>query len=156
MATDSELATQIGNVNSTIGGLSTTDISEGTNEYYTNTKVDARITNAGVFTDSSDVNLTDTTNYVLGIKERLDIENVISSSQQISASAVSSGFGAGGGGGVSIPNGTVSSSAQTIINLGGSTILSGSITSDDISDFSTAVSSSAASAGFGAGGEGGG
>ena len=156
LATDSELATQIGNVNSTIGGLSTTDISEGTNEYYTNTKVDARITNAGVFTDSSDVNLTDTTNYVLGIKERLDIENVISSSQQISASAASSGFGAGGGGGVSIPNGTVSSSAQTIINLGGSTILSGSITSDDISDFSTAVSSSAASAGFGAGGEGGG
>jgi hypothetical protein len=155
LATDSELATQIGNVNSTIAGLSTTDISEGTNEYYTNTKVDARITNAGVFTDSSDVNLTDTTNYVLGIKERLDIENVISSSQQISASAASSGFGAGGGG-VSIPNGTVSSSAQTIINLGGSTILSGSITSDDISDFSTAVSSSAASAGFGAGGEGGG
>ena len=156
LATDSELATQIGNVNSTISALSTTDISEGTNEYFTNAKVDARLSTAGVFTDSSDVNLTDTTGYVIGIKERLDIENVISSSQQISASAASSGFGAGGGGGVSIPNGTVSSSAQTISNLRGSTILSGSIASTDISDFDDAVSSSAASAGFGAGGEGGG
>ena len=55
----------------------------------------------------------------------------------------------------SIPNGTVSSSAQTIENLGSSTILSGSITSTDISDFTTAVSSSAAGAGFGAGGGGG-
>ena len=39
LATDSELATQIGNVNSTIGALSTTDISEGTNEYFTNTYI---------------------------------------------------------------------------------------------------------------------
>jgi len=154
LATDSELSTQIGNVNSTISGLSTTDISEGTNEYFTNAKVDSRLSTAGVFTDSSDVDLTLTTNYVLGIKDRLNTENVISSSQQISASAASSGFGAGGGGGASIPNGTVSSSAQTIENLGSSTILSGSITSTDISDFSTAVSSSAAAAGFDGGGGG--
>ena len=161
LATDSELATQIGNVNSTIAGLSTTDISEGTNEYYTNIKVDARITNAGAFTNSSDVDLTATTNYISGIKTRLNTENVISSSQQISASAAASGFGQGGGSAdytqlTNKPSNIVSSSAQTITNLGGSTILSGSLSSTDISDFSTAVSSSAASAGFGAGGEGGG
>ena len=160
LATDSELATQIGNVNSTIGGLSTTDISEGTNEYYTNIKVDARITNAGAFTNSSDVDLTATTNYISGIKTRLNTENVISSSQQISASAASSGFGQGGGTAdytllTNRPSDIVSSSTQTISNLGGSTILSGSLSSTDISDFSTAASASAASAGFGAGGEGG-
>jgi|SaaInlV_125m_DNA_1040241.scaffolds.fasta_scaffold15701_2 hypothetical protein len=160
LATDSELATQIGNVNSTIAGLSTTDISEGTNEYYTNIKVDARITNAGAFTNSSDVDLTATTNYISGIKTRLNTENVISSSQQISASAASSGFGQGGGTAdytllTNRPSDIVSSSTQTISNLGGSTILSGSLASTDISDFSTAVSSSAASAGFGAGGGGG-
>ena len=155
LATDSELSTQIGNVNSTISGLDTDDIAEGSNEYFTNARVDARLSTAGVFTNSSDVDLTSTTNYISGIKTRLNTENVISSSQQISASAASSGFGAGGGGGASIPNGTVSSSAQTIENLGSSTILSGSITSTDISDFTTAVSSSAAGAGFGAGGGGG-
>ena len=154
LATDSELATQIGSVNSTISGLDTDDIAEGSNEYFTNARVDARLSTAGVFTNSSDVDLTSTTNYISGIKTRLNTENVISSSQQISASAASSGFGAGGGGGASIPNGTVSSSAQTIENLGSSTILSGSITSTDISDFTTAVSSSAAGAGFGAGGGG--
>ena len=40
LATDSELASQISNVNSTINGLDTDDISEGsTNQYYTNTRV---------------------------------------------------------------------------------------------------------------------
>jgi len=155
LATDSELGTQISNVNSTINTLSTDDISEGTNQYFTNARVDARISSVGALTNSSDVDLTATTNYISGIKTRLNTENVISSSQQISASAAASGFGTGGGG-ASIPNGTVSSSAQTIENLGSSTILSGSITSTDISDFNTAVSSSAASSGFGAGGDGGG
>ena len=155
LATDSELGTQIGNVNSTIGALSTSDITEGTNQYFTNTRVDARISSAGVLTNSSDVDLTATTNYISGIKTRLNTENVISSSQQISASAAASGFGTGGGGG-STPSGTVSSSAQTIKHINTISVLSGSISSTNISDFSTAVSSSAASAGFGAGGGGGG
>jgi len=150
LATDSELATQIGNVNSTIGALSTTDISEGTNEYFTNAKVNNIITALGVVSSSAQVD----------IKVALNTENVISSSQQISASAASSGFGQGGGTAdytllTNKPSDIVSSSAQTISNLRGSTILSGSLASTDISDFSTAVSSSAASAGFGAGGGGG-
>jgi len=143
LATDSELATQIGSVNSTIAGLTTTDIPEGTNKYLTNSGIDNRLNTKNVVSSSAQI---------LG---SLSGSNIVSSSQQISASAAASGFGTGGGG-ASIPNGTVSSSAQTIENLGSSTILSGSITSTDISDFNTAVSSSAASAGFGAGGEGGG
>ena len=143
LATDSELGTQISNVNSTINTLSTDDISEGTNQYFTNARVDARISSVGALTNSSDVDLTATTNYISGIKTRLNTENVISSSQQISASAASSGFGTGGGG-ASIPNGTVSSSAQTIENLAGSNIVSSS----------QQISASAAASGFGAGGGG--
>jgi len=179
LATDSDLSSQISTVNSTITGLTTTDISEGTNKYYTDAKVnsiigginsdaisegstnfyytdakvDARINSNGAITSSVQVDLTATTNYISGIKTRLNTENVVSSSNQISASAAASGFGTGGGG-ASIPDGTVSSSAQTIENLRGSTILSGSLTSTNISDFSTAASASAAAAGFGAGGGG--
>lgn len=143
LATDSELTTQISNVNSTITGLTTTDISEGTNKYLTNSGIDTRLNTKNVVSSS------------VQIQNSLGGSSIVSSSQQISASAAASGFGAGSGGGASIPTGTVSSSIQTIKNLGGSTILSGSLTSANISDFSTATSASAASAGFGAGGAGG-
>ena len=145
LATDIELSNQISTVNSTITALTTTEITEGTNEYYTNAKVDARINSNGAITSSVGVDLTATTNYISGIKSRLNTENVVSSSQQISASAAASGFGAGGGG-VVLPSGTVSSSAQTIENLGGSDIVSSS----------QQISASAAASGFGAGGGGGG
>ena len=150
LATDSELTTQIGNVNSTIAGLTTTDIPEGTNKYLTNSGIDNRLNTKNVVSSS------------VQIQNSLGGSSIVSSSQQISASAASAGFGAGGGGAVAynqltnVPTGIVSSSTQTISNLGSSTILSGSITSTDVSDFTTAVSSSAASSGFGAGGEGGG
>jgi hypothetical protein len=180
LATDSDLSSQISTVNSTITGLTTTDISEGTNKYYTDAKVnsiigginsdaisegstnfyytdakvDARINSNGAITSSVQVDLTATTNYISGIKTRLNTENVVSSSNQISASAAASGFGTGGGG-ASIPDGTVSSSVQTIEHINAISVLSGSITSTDVSDFSTAASASAAAAGFGAGGGGG-
>ena len=134
-------------VNTIISALNSDAISEGTsNFYYTDAKVKTKLSAEGVISSSTQLD-----------NEFLNVggDNVVSSSQQISASAAASGFGVGGGG-ASIPNGTVSSSAQTIINLGGSTVLSGSIASTDISDFGDAVSSSAASAGFGAGGGGGG
>ena len=154
LATDAELSSQISTVNSTINTLTTSDISEGTNQYFTNARADARIEAFGVITSSAAIDLTQTTNYISGIKTRLNVENVISSSNQVSESAALAGFGSGGGG-ASIPTGTVSSSAQTIKNLGGTGIISGSLTSDDITDFNDAVSSSAAAAGF-SGGEGGG
>ena len=155
LATDAEVSAQISTVNSTINTLTTDDISEGSNQYFTNARVDARIEDLGAITSSAGVDLTQTTNYSSGIKTRLDVEGVISSSNQISESAALAGFGSGGGGG-SVPSGTVSSSAQTIKNLGGTGIISGSLTSDDITDFDSAVSSSAAAAGFGEGGGGGG
>ena len=143
LATDSELTTQISNVNSTITGLTTDVITEGTNKYLSDVGIDTRLIAKNVVSSSAQV------------QNSLGGSSIVSSSQQISASAAASGFGAGGGGGASIPIGTVSSSIQTIKNLGGSTILSGSLTSANISDFSTAASASAASAGFGAGGGGG-
>ena len=147
LATDAELSSQISNVNSTINGLDTDDIAEGTNLYYTDARVINRLNVKGVVSGSSQID----------IKSSLNANTVVSSSQQISASAAAAGFGTGGGGGGgSTPAGTVSSSAQTIFHLGGSGIVSGSLTSDDITDFSDAVSSSAASAGFGASGGGGG
>lgn len=114
--TPSNLSSEVSTLNSTINALTTDDIAEGSNEYYTNAKVDARI-NSVAITSSAEIDLTATTNYVSGIKARLDAEGVISSSQQISQSAAAAGFGTGGGGGASIPSGTVSSSAQ-ITELG--------------------------------------
>lgn len=155
LATDAELSTQISNVNSTITGLDTDDIAEGSNQYFTNARVDDRVSSLGAITSSAGVDLTGTQNYISGIKNRLNVENVVSSSQQISASAAASGFGAGGGGGTTdytqltnVPSGIVSSSVQvTFTGLSG--IPSGLVSS------STQISASAAASGFGAGGEGG-
>lgn len=149
LATDSELTTQISNVNSTISGLTTDNITQGDNLYLTDSGIDDRLNVKNVVSSSGQV------------QNSLGGSSIVSSSQQISASAAASGFGQGGGSAdytqlTNKPSNIVSSSTQTISNLGGSTILSGSLSSTDISDFSTAVSSSAASAGFGAGGEGGG
>jgi hypothetical protein len=151
LATDAELSTQISNVNSTISGLTTDNITEGDNLYLTDSGIDERLNTKNVISSSAQV------------QDSLGGSNIVSSSTQISESAAASGFGAGGGGGTSnyndltnVPTGIVSSSAQTIANLGSSTILSGSLTSTDISDFSDAVSSSAAAAGFSGEGGGGG
>ena len=149
LATDAELSSQISNVNSTISGLTTYNITEGDNLYLTDSGIDERLNTKSVVSSSAQV------------QDSLGGSNIVSSSNQISASAAASGFGAGGGGTsnyndlTNVPTGIVSSSAQTIANLGSSTILSGSISSTDVSDFTTAVSSSAAASGFG-GGEGGG
>ena len=149
LATDAELSSQISSVNSTISGLTTDNITEGDNLYLTDSGIDERLNTKSVVSSSAQV------------QDSLGGSNIVSSSNQISASAAASGFGAGGGGTsnyndlTNVPTGIVSSSAQTIANLGSSTILSGSISSTDVSDFTTAVSSSAAASGFG-GGEGGG
>ena len=103
-ATDAELSSQISTVNSSISGLQTSDIPEDGNLYYTSDRVDGRINALDIVSESAQIDLTATTNYITGIKTRLNTEDVISSSAQIT----NLGFGAGS----SIPNGTVSSSAQ--------------------------------------------
>ena len=157
LATDAELSSQISSVNSTITGLDTDDIAEGSNQYFTNARVDDRISSLGAITESAGVDLPSTSNYISGIKSRLNAETVISSSAQISSSAAAAGFGAGGGGGgtadytqlTNVPSGIVSSSIQVTY-----TGLSG--IPDGIVSSSTQISASAAASGFGAGGEGGG
>ena len=87
LATDAELSSQISSVNSTISGLDTDDIAEGSNQYFTNARVDDRISSLGAITESAGVDLPSTSNYISGIKSRLNAETVISSSAQISSSA---------------------------------------------------------------------
>jgi hypothetical protein len=52
-ATDSELSSQISIVNSTISGLDTDDISEGSNLYYTNARVTNQVNSLGVISGSA-------------------------------------------------------------------------------------------------------
>src|SRR6056300_245917 len=74
LATDSELNTQISNVNSTIAGLTTDNITEGDNLYLTDNGIDARLDVKNVLSSSGQV------------QESLGGSNIVSSSQQISAS----------------------------------------------------------------------
>jgi hypothetical protein len=80
-ATDAELSAQISSVNSTISGLTTTEVSEGSNQYYTNARV----------------------------KNYIGVENVVSSSAQITNLGFYSGTTAIKN---ALPEGTISSSVQ--------------------------------------------
>lgn len=122
--TPSQLSTQISNVNSTIDALDTDDIAEGTNEYYTNAKVDARIADIVEITSSAMVNALEIQNLTNAVKPILNANDVISGSlttssienfpTEVSRSAAAAGFGVGGGGGGTDLSGTgvVSASAQ--------------------------------------------
>ena len=110
-ATPSQLSTQISNVNSTISGLTTANVTENASYlYYTDARVDARVDSLGLISSSDGV-------------DALQLANL-------------------------------STAVLSVVNAEG--VLSGSLTSADISDFSTAVSTSAALAGFGSGSGGGG
>jgi hypothetical protein len=54
-ATPTQLSTQISAVNSTINGLSTTEISEGSNLYYTDSRVKTKLSAEGVLSGSAQV-----------------------------------------------------------------------------------------------------
>jgi hypothetical protein len=129
-ATPSQLSTQISSVNSTISGLTTDDISEGTNKYYTNARVDEYLGDIGVITSSLAINALQIQNLNAAVKPILNSNDVISGSittssiqnfpTEVSRSAAEAGFGTGGGGGgssawddiTSKPNGLLSASAQ--------------------------------------------
>jgi len=169
LATDAELSTQISNVNSTINGLDTDDISEGsTNQYFTNARVDARIDDLNVITSSAGVELISAdntgfdTSYVTEnasnlyytdarVKTKLNTEGVYSGSSDfntaVSTSAAAAGFGTGGGGG----GGTDNWNNLTNVPDG---LVSSSTQITDVID-NDYISASAASSGFGAGGGGG-
>jgi hypothetical protein len=162
-ATPSQLSTQISNVNSTISALTTSDISEGTNQYYTNARVDARLEDLGAITSSAGIDALQIQNLTAAVKPVLNANDVISGSittssiadfpTEVSRSAAEAGFGAGGGGGAGDIEGVT---AGLGIGGGGTT---GTVTvslDTGSTHFTTGVSASAAAAGFGASGGGGG
>jgi hypothetical protein len=127
--TPSNLSSEVSTLNSTINALTTDDIAEGTNEYFTNAKVDARIEDLGAITSSAGVDALQIQNLTNAVKPILNSNDVVSGSittssiqdfpTEVSRSAAEAGFGAGGGGGASswselsgIPSGLLSASAQ--------------------------------------------
>lgn len=118
-ATDVELANQISTLNTTIDGLTTNDISEGTNKYYTDARVKTKLNADGVISSSAQFNLGGFTTSELTegsnlyytdtrVKTKLNTDGVYSGSTDfdtaVSASAAAAGFGtdSGGGGGGTI------------------------------------------------------
>ena len=115
LATDSELTAQISNVNSTINGLDTDDISEGsTNQYYTNARVNQIIQGLTIISGSGQIEdlgfISSGTNIgPLNIFTASYYEDSASFETRILAISASSGD--------TTPQGTVSSSQQ-ITDLG--------------------------------------
>ena len=66
-------------------GFDTADVSEGTNLYYTDTRVKTKLDADGVISGSSQVNANTIINFDSNVKTKLDAETVISSSAQITA-----------------------------------------------------------------------
>jgi len=115
LATDSELTTQISNVNSTINGLDTDDISEGsTNQYYTNARVNTVINGYTIISGAAQIEdlgfiSTGTNIGALNTFTASYYEDSASFDTRILAISASSGD--------TTPQGTVSSSQQ-ITDLG--------------------------------------
>ena len=84
LVTDSELTSQISSVNSTISALTTDNITENTNLYYTDARVKSKLNADGVISGSLNLNLTS--------------EDISDFDTAVSESAAAAGFGSGGGG----------------------------------------------------------
>lgn len=82
-ASNSQLDNQISILSTDISNLNTSDIAESGSLYYTDTRVKNKLNVDGIVSSSSQIDLSSTTNYISGIKTRLDTETVISSSTQI-------------------------------------------------------------------------
>lgn len=113
-ATDAELSAQISNVNSTIDGLSTTDIDEGSNLYYTNARVNTVINGYTIISGAAqieDLGFISTGTNIGALNDFTGsyYEDSASFAERIEAVSAS--------GGDTIPEGTVSSSQQ-ITDLG--------------------------------------
>ena len=105
--TEGELSNLSGSINSTINALTTSDIGEGSNLYYTDTRVKTKLDADGVISGSSQITITesqisDLVHYTdSDVKLKLDADGVISGSSQISYVGLSN-----------IPSGIVSGSSQ--------------------------------------------
>ena len=167
-ATDAELTSQISTLTTTIDGLSTSDVGEGTNKYYTDARVKTKLNTEGVISSSAQFslggfttsNLTEGSNLYYTdarVKDKLNYEAVLSGSitsdnisdfdTAVSSSAAAAGFGGGGAGGdiegvtagLGISGGGITGTVTVTLNTGST-------------HFTQGVSASAAAAGFGGGG----
>ena len=95
--TETELSNAINGVNDTINALSTDDIAEGSNLYYTDARVKTKLNAENVISGSSQVNADSITNFDSNVKDKMNLDNVVSGSAQVKAL---------------LPTGTVSGSSQ--------------------------------------------
>ena len=73
---------------SDISNLTTTNVSEGSNQYFTNARVKTRLDVEGVISGSSQVSKNTITNFDSNVKTKLDDEGVISGSSQVSKNTI--------------------------------------------------------------------
>jgi hypothetical protein len=147
-ATDAELSAQISSVNSAISGLTTTAISEGSNQYYTNTRVKNYIGGENVVSSSQQITNLGFYSGPTAIKNALP-EGTISSSAQVNLASVTGNTTTNVSEGTNQyytdvkvktklnVDGVISGSAQLTSSLDTRYILSGSITQttwDTVSD----------------------
>jgi len=95
--TETELNNAINGVNDTIDALSTDNIAEGDNLYFTDARVKTKLNAENVISGSSQVNADSITNFDANVKDKMNADNVVSGSAQIKAL---------------LPTGTISGSSQ--------------------------------------------
>jgi hypothetical protein len=88
-ATDAELTAVSSAFDSTILALTTDDITEGSNLYFTDARVKTKLNAEGVISSSVQVNADSITNFDSNVKSKLNLDGVISSSAQVQIDSVS-------------------------------------------------------------------
>lgn len=107
LVTDADLSSQISSVNSTISALTTNNITENTNLYYTDARVKSKLNAEGVLSGSLSLNLTS--------------DDISDFDTAVSESAAAAGFGSGGGTSLEVGDGTTTvSDVGTILFSGDS------------------------------------
>jgi hypothetical protein len=94
---ETQLTNAINGVNDTINALSTDNIAEGDNLYFTDARVKTKLNAENVISGSSQVNADSITNFDANVKDKMNLDNVVSGSAQIKAL---------------LPTGTISGSSQ--------------------------------------------
>jgi hypothetical protein len=87
-ATDAELTAVSSAFDSTIKALDTDDVAEGSNLYYTETRVKNKLSAEGVISSSIQVNADSITNFDSNVKDKMNADGVISGSSQVQIASV--------------------------------------------------------------------
>jgi hypothetical protein len=114
LATDAELATQVSNLNTTIDGLNTTVIDEGSNLYYTNARVNTVIDGLTIISGAAQI---ESLGFISSGTNIGSLNQFTASYYEDSASFAERILAVSASGGDTIPDGTISGSTQ-ISDLG--------------------------------------